>query len=106
QTRGILGMCEVEIGKHQAIAAVHRGSVACLVVPDFEVRHFTAFDSRDDSEREQAAALEAEGVVKAGAALFDHRKVERHCIDDGLTMLFIAPYCAAVVPCVRVGCKW
>ena len=26
--------------------------------------------------------------------------------DDGLTMLFIAPYCAAVVPCVRVGCKW
>ena len=86
-TRGPLGMCEVEIGKHQAIAAVHRGSVACLVIPDFEVRHFTAFDARDDSEREAAAALEAERVVKAGAALLDHRKVERRGIGDGLNLV-------------------
>ena len=44
-------------------------------------------DAGHDSQRKQAAAFEAQRVIQAGAALLDHRKVERGCIGDRLHLI-------------------
>ena len=77
----------VEIGEHETIAAVDRRSVPCLVVPDFEVGHFRSLDAGHDSQRCEAAAFEAEGVVKTGSALFNHREVKGGGVGDRLDLV-------------------
>src|SRR6185503_7559225 len=86
QTRGGVWV-QVEVRKNQPVATVHGGSISGFVIPDLEVGDLRAADAGDDAQCQQAAALKAKRVVKAGPSLLDHREVERRRIGDGLDLV-------------------